>query len=804
MRISVKPGADTRLPLIQEIPAMRLARLEGNNGIGKTLTIRLLQICTGRTPFVDHPLAWRSFCARIGSVSVTVEGLEDGTAITWTLRPESLNTSSVAEPADDWFEITIDGGHGTLAQVRTLLGVERLAGDQGLSETFAQQVAVDEAGVSARVLPLVAAESSPLADVQNILDEALETGRRVSGPTLLSRRKAAERAKQDLGAAREVLRNHAAREQALREAWELQMRVQERERVGEGLEKKLQEFDRRIDELKADLQTSRTTLEKAQRVAAQSAESKRLIANARKREKRRSEEASQLREDLARLRVVADVPEDEAPSAVREALNKELADLQERRVAIDAVPLMRGVTGELVATLRQAEEQGLGRQSLVEGGETIAELRQRLEQRLVQLRAASPSSEGAALLARMNAVRDRLTAIDELLEVSESYARVSRLGKAAHDEIEKILSETTSESDDGLEEATKRVADLDALLQETSSQRTALKTMANEASTGETPQQMQARLRDQLRSLAVTSADLEGELAKEAARVREVEVDVATAEDHERAASREATALERDFERSLSVLSDPDRFAWLAGELDPDLLSADAPLEERLTRLGSLVDRLETASSRANRVRGQAQGVQQALRGIKESLQRPRDTKPLSAYHESLLRGYESEFKEVFQDPRVSELLLGTGSTVDAVSLSPSRLAVQYHDAAGTEQQQPLDAFSRGQQAFAYTKARLATLDALGTRPKNRLVALDEFGAFIARDRLGELIELLADRVATTPGEQILLILPASTDYEGMARVADEPRATELREYARQIAEHGFVFEGLATEAVTG
>src|SRR3954467_7146883 len=104
MRITLKPAADTRLPLLPEIPPWQLARLEGNNGIGKTLTIRLLQVCTGRSPYLEHPLAWKSFRERIGAVTVSVSGIEDVGKIEWKLRPNGFDESALAEPDDECFE----------------------------------------------------------------------------------------------------------------------------------------------------------------------------------------------------------------------------------------------------------------------------------------------------------------------------------------------------------------------------------------------------------------------------------------------------------------------------------------------------------------------------------------------------------------------------------------------------------------------------------------------------------------------------------------------------------------------------
>src|SRR6266702_1905516 len=48
------------LRLIEEIPDQRLCRLEGRNGIGKTMAVRLLELVTGGQPYAGLDLTWQS------------------------------------------------------------------------------------------------------------------------------------------------------------------------------------------------------------------------------------------------------------------------------------------------------------------------------------------------------------------------------------------------------------------------------------------------------------------------------------------------------------------------------------------------------------------------------------------------------------------------------------------------------------------------------------------------------------------------------------------------------------------------
>src|SRR5204862_5644110 len=110
----------------------------------------------------------------------------------------------------------------------------------------------------------------------------------------------------------------------------------------------------------------------------------------------------------------------------------------------------------------------------------------------------------------------------------------------------------------------------------------------------------------------------------------------------------------------------------------------------------------------------------------------------------------------------------------------------------GRQLSRPLEPCSSGQQAFAYTRARLALLDDEQSRPANRLIVLDEFGAFIAHDWLASLMGYLRGRAEQHPEDQVLIVLPLSRDYEESAKTALDPQAAAFARMAREVAERGY------------
>jgi hypothetical protein len=83
----------------------------------------------------------------------------------------------------------------------------------------------------------------------------------------------------------------------------------------------------------------------------------------------------------------------------------------------------------------------------------------------------------------------------------------------------------------------------------------------------------------------------------------------------------------------------------------------------------------------------------------------------------------------------------------------------------------PFTGFSSGEQAFAYTQAQIAGLG--DRRAVNKLLAIDEFGAYLSSDRRQRLFNVIQSAVSAGRITQALLVLPLRFDPESVAS-ADE------------------------------
>jgi hypothetical protein len=137
-----------------------------------------------------------------------------------------------------------------------------------------------------------------------------------------------------------------------------------------------------------------------------------------------------------------------------------------------------------------------------------------------------------------------------------------------------------------------------------------------------------------------------------------------------------------------------------------------------------------------------------------------------------------------FDDEGVREALLGPDAVDVSVDLGNRQVSWNANDERRTK---PIEGLSSGQRAFAFTQARLALLQQQAGTSANRLIALDEFGAFVSTNRIRDLAGYLQRWRDAHPSDQILVILPANQDYAALARASEGEQAKRFARMARQL-----------------
>src|SRR6266550_5871540 len=171
MRIRIKASPVGPISLVPELPDASLAVMEGLNGIGKTLSVRLLQLCTGTQPYSTQSPAWTSLCRSLGTFEVLVTWPQDNIELHWT--GDSRDWIDLdAEPLDErnFRSLQLGGRPATMSEVRRLLTVDRLSGDEGTVETFARVLEAEADLVRQWARRYIDQVSGPLATLERAAD----------------------------------------------------------------------------------------------------------------------------------------------------------------------------------------------------------------------------------------------------------------------------------------------------------------------------------------------------------------------------------------------------------------------------------------------------------------------------------------------------------------------------------------------------------------------------------------------------------------------------------------------------------
>lgn len=809
MRIRIETTDSTSLPLVGELPDWPLARMEGYNGIGKSLTVRLLQICTGVQPY-RAARAWEGLRNGLGACEIRVDALADGGEIRWAIDARRWPVD-LQPIGDDWdgLEVEVNGRRASLAEVAKLLSVHRLAGDVGLAETLGEQVEADRLTFEKWSSPLTDAEKSPLRAVEDRFGAAADLVGRVDIDATARAREALARTGEELERERESLARHTARQTALADALELRSQLTQARGAGQAADERIAAIDSELsprNERRAELVEQIATLEAE---AARSKEAATELERARRRHGTHQDKLDAALRTLVELadRIGIDPQElaaaepvedlDARLAALRAEAQADLDGLLERRAAIDAAPMMSSLLGDLAGRLAAAEDAGLGRQPLLDPSDgvalTVAELRDRLEQRRGTLGARSPSEQGVALGERIERAVERLRAFDDVPGVRDEIARRSRLAGDADEAIRKLVAAVDSSAAQRLEELVRRRHQLDAEIHALSYERTSLLKRRRPPDI----ETLEERLEAAVRAAGTSVPGLADELQVQAAAARDAQVAFDRAADAARGADETAAEHHATLQRVVRALNDDADLEWLRQANRARVPRVDDDPGRQVEALAALAVVLSRASDRAGRARGQVQGISAALRALHDRLAGHPAGVAVTAYLEEVTNGYGIEFARWFDEEHVRNELFGDAARVSDVDLHADRLEVVWETSSGDSRARPLEAFSRGEQAFAYTRARLASLDNSLPRARNRLIVLDEFGAFIAHDRLSRLIEMLAERRDRRPDDQHLLVLPLANDYAEAARTAPVGERDGLERKANDLRDRGFVIEQL-------
>lgn len=765
MQFQLLPTEERPLRPISLIPGQPMCLIEGRNGAGKSLAIRLLQLATGEQPYASTPAAWKSLREGLGEVRITASGMIGATSIEWMLRPSEWPPDPA--PVGMWLgEFRVDGERTDLARVSQLLRVHRIAGDETLSETIARRIRED--------LVLAQRQRANVGERVERLDQRLlDLSDRLGGVRVEELAGLAEeqrtmrrRLRELLGAIPEL----RSRFQSLDSARRARDTLTQLEADGPELRRQIEaetQVEREATETIEELEVRRVEIAGQ---AAMEADLRTALdaAEAELGDRIQAAEKAQLRA-ISRATPLGVGPEGEEVRLAHQAAVAERDAVLRRLAQFDAAPRLASLADSLDDSLENAVSAGLSESPIAQLDDgrdlTVGELekgvrRQRERQQepgdalVAELR--TRVSEAETRVSDLWSLRQSVAYAErKIRDVGDQAAVLDRIRQQLEPDAAKRYNELSGEIDSARDrhlQAVVRRADLIAQL--------------DRLSGGKQVADIQRGL---VADLAEANADAETlDQAWAGAKVEyetsQAELESLTSRERDLAATLKARL--GDVRDVATALATPDH-AWLtaAAEILPATPAADLSTARQLDTVRHVVDGardvLQAAVSRLTALERPLETMSRAIeRNDVESL---RSAPPeLQALYDRLFGLYEEEFADLFRTREITDALF---DGAESVSLDLKSLSVSWTMPDGTSRNRPLEAFSSGERAFAYTLARLESLASEPTQ--NRVIALDEFGAFVARDRLDRLVRFLDNRILGTIAQQVLIILPLTQDYAG-------------------------------------
>lgn len=776
--------------LIAEIPDYKICHLEGKNGAGKSLALRLLELISGEQPYATTPSAWSSLRENLGETQVTITGLA-GRTLRVELKPERWvqNPGPVGEWLGDAF---LDEKPIEITAIGSLLHVVRIAGDETFEGTIKRRLAAQSAAIERSHERFV----KHLSQLTPALDELMkETGivdsRDIDRERL--NRIEAEITEVDLN-----LRAHQERISLLNEAMlarrqltaltdqlpNIQERLEQLERESKDLTERLRFNQTRRAELLAEMGRGSTLEEQIQKI--------RQIRESRMTRLQRL--ARELQEKAAQLHV--NPSEEASATALAEARQKkkqidsELASAGHNssvrdftsRVARD-LDSHRELEGEVVVLLNSAAEKlrVTGRDLRAGVQERQVELAEvEDDPLLVELRkcALELSRRIIELVALQKLIRDHERATQRLKESDAELDGLVKHAKAAgglRAEYDQVSAELGAVEDE---------------LRQRISEDARLRVQLDQLSAGKSEEELSEKVKHALESLRLNdNDDLEFQYRRESA-----------AADDFRSRLRRHRTEQLDLKRALElraaeILQVASRLAaipWLPVSIRQVLARGDD--QQRQQALLSLRTAVGVVRESLYLVRDRFDKLVIASRHLAEEVGRRDRISSAVAFLPELAEEMGERLRSEFDQEEISSALFDGG---ELQSIDLRNLEAQWVTKDGELRSRPFEAFSSGERVFAYTRARIERVALIEAEYK--VIALDEFGAFLARDRLERLASYLRDAVAGSIADQIIIVVPLAANYEAQAKVTSGDLGERFARRAAEI-ESRFYFAEDATE----
>jgi hypothetical protein len=738
-----------------------------------------LELISGKQPYAEHQQSWQALRDRLGATTVTLSGLADDAELVVRFTPDGWPVEEVPLSVEGWLgEFVLNGSPVDASTAQELVWVERFAGNEDLDATLRRRLDI----YADRVERTHRHVNATTVAVNEILLPIVDQLRPLDPDRLLSQQSDLAEAETAESDGRETLGEAISRHRRILEAIEHARVVDAANEPAAELAAERTELQRQLslatqerDEIQARVEETAERLKREGDAQGALADAQRIQ---RYRAKRLRNLTNQADSQARQLNIEQDA--DRARTVYDEARGH-LEELRSQRAAVDAGGQTARLIDRVDGLLVSADTEGLDEQELVviDGDRlTVRQVREGMRTRAEELRSRPLPEELQALDEAIREAQRRAARLATLVRTLEDLARQEELLDEADREVATATdrAETAGVLDETFREDSRRLGQLEEQIDQLGTRLAELYEQMGLVG-GQSLEDAQADLDAELADLGIDDpGSLTGEEQVSRRGVEEATTAVNAASDRAANLRRAVTVVQAAIDAALSTLHADPVWRWVAP--GPNLNGEDAlsRFADVRSRLLALDQRLEDA----DRLLESFRAVATAALDKDDPLvgRTPRVA--------AVRRVLGNELRGFLNTPRIRAALFG-GAQVTNVDPLKAQLTLATPEGASTR---PFESFSTGEQAFAFTQARIREL--VAPDEPNRLLVLDEFGAFVAADRLPALIQFLNADALGAICDQVLVVLPLQVDYEADLEFTTGALADRYRERAAQIQQRGY------------
>jgi hypothetical protein len=793
MRFTINADCKRGLRIIGELPDFEISRIEGYNGIGKSSALRLLELCTGSQPYQGQEKLWTTFRDQLVHATVHVTGLQGGSReILWDLDPSAWPPTP--EPLGELLgSVRIDGRPVRCEDVLPLLRVHTIRGNETFTDTLAGRLELTARRLDAWVKHGRGTAWQRMEALDSLLQESQEATQAASADELRGLWLELANAEAHSSEPALELQRAQARVAQLSEAKELAEQLDDIRGRGPELSGQLTDIERQQEALRDERASLDKQITETGRREHQDEAARREFALARQLLDRRERELQDCkgRFNAAAAEAGSDPNPARLATAERE-LSTRLDELTRRLPKINASPFMAELLRDIADRLCHAETAGLADEVLIPGSIASPEMTVRAWREVCEHEAASRAAQGATETVRdieteIAHVRRRLQLLAQAEELharaEQAAANRGRASRRLADAIENLpLEEATT-----LDQLVSAREEIGAHLAELAERHAAVQHALRLVGGGIDERTLRERLARICDEAGVPESRVRSQLLVEQERLAGAQEAFTSSQLNVDTVRRRVEASVGTVGAALSAFRERPDLSF-ARNAAGDLLSATGISEvDQAAALNALRSAMEAAAQGARGAVGRIQGIAEALDAVAKQFRGTGGPSAGARWVRPVQDWLASQVSEWFAQDEVRQALFPDGHDI---SVDIEGMAVSW-TAGGERMTRPMTAFSSGQQALAYTRARMAPLDSAAVGSTNRLIALDEFGAYIAADGMRHLSRYLLKRHETFPRDQVVVVLPLRQEIRSMPDPAD----TVATKHWHQIQDRGYLAE---------